>query len=120
MDNFSMNNDRSFPFNFGFKRISEVFQLIDETRTCPVIIPWRESGRSLCERLRSMPAPTLEIQRELQRYVVPIPRRLWEMHVGENIHLIHESISVLISPEIHYSEETGLNLEAQEQGAIFA
>jgi len=120
MDNFSMNNDRSFPFNFGFERTSEVFQLIDETRTCPVIIPWRESGRSLCERLRSMPAPTLEIQRELQRYVVSIPRRLWERHVGADIHLIHESISVLISSEIHYSEETGLNLEAQEPGAIFA
>ncbi|MEW6377484.1 MAG: CRISPR-associated helicase Cas3' [Thermodesulfobacteriota bacterium] len=120
MDNFSMLNERQFPFNFGFTRTAEVFQLIDETRTCPVIIPWRESGRRLCERLRSIPTPTLEIQRELQRYVVPIPRRIWEKHVGTDIQLIHEGISVLVSPEVHYSEETGLNLEAEEPGAIFA
>jgi hypothetical protein len=67
-----------------------------------------------------MPATTLEIQRELQRYVVPIPRRVWEKHVGTDILLIHDGISVLVSPEVHYSEETGLNLEAEEPGAIFA
>jgi CRISPR-associated endonuclease/helicase Cas3 len=120
MDNFSMNNDRLFPFNFGFDRTAEAFQLIDDTRFCPVIIPWHESGRRLCERLSSMPATTLEIQRELQRYVVPIPRRVWEKHVGTDILLIHDGISVLVSPEVHYSEETGLNLEAEEPGAIFA
>jgi CRISPR-associated endonuclease/helicase Cas3 len=119
VDNFSMLNDKGFPFNFGFMLTAEVFQLIDETRACSVIIPWHESGRRLCERLRSMPAPTLEIQRELQRYVVSVPRRVWEKHVGTDIHLIHEGISVLVSPEVYYSEETGLNLEAEEPGAIF-
>ncbi len=119
MDNFSLLNDRKFPFNFAFMQTAENFQLIDETKTIPLIIPWNESGQRLCKRLRSMTAPTLEIQRELQRYVVPIPRRVWERHVGTDIHLIHENISVLISPEVHYSEETGLNLEAEEPGAIF-
>lgn len=120
MDNFTLLNDRDFPFNFGFMQTAEDFQLIDETRTSPVIIPWQESGWRLCERLRSISSPTMEIQRELQRYVVPIPRRVWEKHIGTNILLIHEGISVLVSPEVHYSEETGLNLEAGEPGAIFA
>jgi CRISPR-associated endonuclease/helicase Cas3 len=118
-DNFSLINDRVFPFNFGFVRTAEAFQLIDDAKDCPVIIPWREEGRQLCERLRAMPAPTLKIRRQLQRLVVHVPRRIWERHAGGNIQLVHDGISILVSPEIHYSEDTGLNLEAEEPGAIF-
>jgi len=120
MDNFSLINEQAFPFNFGFARTAEAFQLIDDANACPVIIPWREEGRRLCERLRGMPDPTLEILRQLQRFVVQIPRRLWERHAGTDIQLVHHGISVLISPEIYYSEDTGLYLEAEEPGAIFA
>jgi len=120
MDRFSLNNnDPTFPFNFGFKTVAAAFQLIDEAGLCPVIIPWRERGHSLCEQLRAMPCLTLEIHRYLQRFVVQIPRRTWEKHVGSSIHLVHDSISILVSPDIHYSDETGLNLEAEGPGAIF-
>lgn len=120
MEDFSLINDRGFPFNFGFARVAENFQLIDDANFCPVIIPWREEGRRLCERLRAMPAPTLETRRQLQRFVVQIPRRVWEKHAGTDIELVHDGISVLASPEIHYSEGSGLNLEGEEPGAIFA
>lgn len=119
MDNFSMVNDRGFPFNFGFKRIAQSFQLIDEANFCPVIIPWCVEGRRLCERLRAMSVPTLEIRRQLQRLVVQVPRRIWERHAGADIQLVHDGFSVLVSPEIHYSKDTGLNLEAEESSGIF-
>jgi CRISPR-associated endonuclease/helicase Cas3 len=118
MDNFALNNDRSFPFNFGFTRVAENFRLIDDANACPVIIPWREEGRRLCEKMRAMPFPTMESRRQLQRFVVQVPRRVWERHVGSNIQLIHDGIAILTSPEIHYSEDTGLNLEAEEPHAI--
>lgn len=119
MDCFCLNKDPTFPFNFGFKKVAAAFQLIDEADSCPVIIPWRKAGRRLCEQVRAMPSPTLEIRRQLQRFVVQIPRRTWERHVGGSIHLVHDSISILVSPDIHYSDETGLNLEGEGPGAIF-
>ena len=120
MDNFSLINEKAFPFNFGFARTAEAFQLIDDANACPVIIPWREEGRRLCERLRVMVVPTMEIRRQLQRFVVQIPRRVWQRHAGVDIQLVHDGISILASPEVHYSEDTGVNLEAEEPGAIFA
>ncbi len=120
MDNFRLHsNDREFPFNFGFKHVAETFQLIDDAGWQPIIIPWRENGWRLCERLRGMPEPTLEIRRKLQRYVVQIPRWIWERHAGRDIQLVHDGIWVLTSPEIHYSEDTGLNLDALGPGAMF-
>jgi len=112
-------NDRKFPFNFGFARIAQKFQLIDDANSCPVIIPWREEGRHLCDQLRAMPVPTLEIRRRLQRFVVHIPKRIWERHAGSDIQIVHDGIFVLASPEIHYSEKAGLNMEAAGPGAIF-
>ncbi|MEW6587014.1 MAG: CRISPR-associated helicase Cas3', partial [Nitrospirota bacterium] len=120
MDNFGLINDREFPFNFGFKRTAESFQLIDDADSKPVIIPWREEGRGLCERLRAMPEPTLEIRRQLQRYVVQVRRWALEKHAGTDIQLIHDGIYILASPEIHYSEDTGLDLDATGPGAIFS
>jgi CRISPR-associated endonuclease/helicase Cas3 len=119
LDHFFLNNDRAFPFNFRFAKAGEVFQLIDDSKDCPIIVPWRDEGRRLCEHLRAMPIPTLEIRRQLQRYVVSIPRKLLAKHIGIDIQLIHDGIPILISPDIHYSEETGLNLDGTDQRAIF-
>jgi CRISPR-associated endonuclease/helicase Cas3 len=119
MNNFSLINDQNFPFNFGFAQVAKNFQLIDDANACPVIIPWREEGRRLCEKLRAMPAPTLEIRRQLQRFIVQVPLWTWEDHMGMDIQLIHDGISLLVSPEIHYSENIGLNLDGEQPGAIF-
>jgi len=120
MDETFLINDPDFPFNIGYARIAKKFQLIDESDYCPVIIPWGDKGRVLCERLRAMSAPTLDIRRQLQRFIVQIPRRVWRRHANTSIQLIHDGISVLASPEIHYSNDTGLTLEAEGPGAIFA
>ena len=120
MDEFALINDQNFPFNFGFSRIDKKFALIDEAGYCPVIIPWREQGHFLCERLRAMPVPTMEIRRQLQRLVVQIPKRVWELHINKEIELVHDGFFVLTNPQTNYSENTGLNLEAEGHGAIFS
>jgi CRISPR-associated endonuclease/helicase Cas3 len=113
-----LRNERSFPFNFMFARVSHDFQLIDDAGYVPIVIPWGEEGQKFCKKLRAMPFSTIEIRRKLQRFVVQVPRWAWERHVNTDIQLVH-GINVLISPEIHYSEDTGLNLEAEGPGAIF-
>jgi CRISPR-associated endonuclease/helicase Cas3 len=120
MENFSIVNDPKFPFNFGFKHVARDFELIDETGYCPVIIPWREEGRRLAEQLRAARFPGFEMHRQLQRFVVQIPRRSWQWHVGKSIELIHDVFPLLVTPRIHYSENTGLDLDAEEPRAIFA
>ncbi|HOV86827.1 MAG TPA: CRISPR-associated helicase Cas3' [Syntrophobacteraceae bacterium] len=119
MDEFSLHNDRSFPFNLGFGRSAGKFRLIDEAAYRPVIIPWGEEGRRLCERLRAMPAPTTEVLRRLQPFLVQVPPGLWQKHVGTNIQLIHDGIAVLVSPELHYSDDIGLVLDAREPAGVF-
>ena len=36
---------------------------------------------------------------------------LWNTHVGRSIDLVHDRYPVLASPELHYSERTGLDLD---------
>ncbi len=107
---FCLLNDRKLPFDFRFAEVARVFHLIENTGH-PVIIPWREKGRSLCEKLRAGgELPGSLLLRELQRYTVQIPRHLWERHQNL-IDIVHERYAVLISPEIHYSELSGLKLD---------
>ena len=68
-----------------------------------------------------MSAPTLGIRRQLQRFIVQIPRWVIERSTANaDIELVHDGISVLTNPKIHYSEHTGLNLEAQGPGSFFS
>jgi len=120
MENFSLVNDPKFPFNFGFRQVAQDFELIDEAGYCPVIIPWQEEGHRLAEELRAMNFPGFEIRRQFQRFVVQIPRRSWQDHLGNTIQLVRDVFPLLVSPAIHYSEDTGLNLDAEETGAVFA
>jgi CRISPR-associated endonuclease/helicase Cas3 len=113
-----LRNERSFPFNFMFASVSHNFQLIDDAGYVPIVIPWEDEGRKLCKKLRAMPFSTIEIRRKLQRFVVQVPRWAWERHVNTDIEIVH-GINVLISPEVQYSEDTGLNLDAEGPGAIF-
>ncbi len=113
-----LRNERSFPFNFMFARVSRDFQLIDDAGYVPIVIPWEDEGRKLCTKLRAMPFSTIEMRRKLQRFVVQVPRWAWERHLNKDIEIVH-GINVLISPEVQYSADTGLNLDASGPGAIF-
>ncbi|MBU4365517.1 MAG: hypothetical protein L6437_00755 [Kiritimatiellae bacterium] len=116
LDNFHLVQDRAFPFNFGFAKTANDFQLIDDAGFCSVIVPWGNEGRALCERLRKLPEPNREILRQAQRYIVQVHRRGWNTHVALDIKLVYDNLGILMSPETHYSEDTGLNLESEGPG----
>ena len=78
-----------------------------------MIVPWEDAGNALCQELRvSHPVPDRTLLRKLQRYTVQVPVSLWNTHVGrQSIDLVHDRYPVLASPELHYSERTGLDLD---------
>ena len=85
----------------------------------PVIVPWREKGGALCDRLRyGAPLPSREVRRGLQRLTVQIPTRIWEQHSGKSIEMVHDRIPLLISPETQYSERVGLTLDNEEMAPL--
>jgi len=109
-DAFELVNDRKFPFLFSFAEVASRFRMIDSAQ-CPVIIPWDDQGQKLCETIRFMEQPGLSILRKLQRYTVQVRRRVWEENIGRTIEHVHGQFPVLMSPKMHYSPVTGLNLE---------
>ena len=111
LQEFHLNQDRQFPFLFGFSTVAERFHLVDDTGR-PVIVPWEEAGKALCQELRfSHAVPDRTLLRKLQRYTVQVPVSLWNTHVGQSIDLVHDRYPVLASPKLHYSERTGLDLD---------
>ncbi len=111
LDGFRMNQDPRLPFLFDFAAISEQFRLIAETGA-PVIVPWGKSGEELVRRLKgskSMADP--QLTRALQRYTVTIPQSVRRQQVPEAIELVLDQYPVLLSPETHYSEHTGLGFD---------
>ncbi len=110
MHEFHLLNERKLPFCFGFARVAKRFRLIENAGE-PVIIPWRDQGRSLCEQLRESSAvPGRVLLRKLQRYTVNVPKRIWDAHIDRDIERVHERYPVLSNLESHYCERTGLSL----------
>ncbi len=106
------------PFLFDFATCAEDFHLIEQSG-CPVIIPWGEKGRQLCERLRHTgPLPPRDVLRQLQRYTVQIPVRTWEQYLERGIEVLHGRFAVLTSPELHYLDEVGLDLDNSDVGSL--
>ncbi len=120
LDNFKLlHNDRDLPFSFSFATAARDFKLIEDTgRT--VIIPWQEKGKSLCEQLRRGPElPRRVLLRSLQRYSVQIPEWVWKQQ-QVNIELVHDRYSVLVCPEVHYSDKIGLSFDGNPDGILCA
>jgi CRISPR-associated endonuclease/helicase Cas3 len=119
LQNFHLLNDLAFPFSFDFAKTAQDFKLIDNVQE-PVIIPWDEEARDLCERLRYMKIPDRITLRKLQRYTVSLPRRKWLEHIDRTIERVHDQFPVLISPEMHYSDDFGLSLDEEKTGSYFS
>lgn len=108
---YSLVQDRELPFDFRFASVAAKYRLIDEAGQ-NVFVPWGDTGRVLCERLRSIAdAPPGALLRKLQRYVVQVPRRVWDAQLGKGLELVHDRYPVLVSPELNYREATGLDFE---------
>jgi len=119
MRSFSLVQDRKMPFLFEFADVARRFRMIEQAGR-PIVVPWGEEGRRLCERLRMLPALNRETTRRLQRFTVQIPERTLMEYLNEAIEPILETVFVLISPETHYSEILGLRLEHPSGDALFA
>lgn len=108
LDAFHLVQDRSLPFLFGFEKVAEDFRIIQDY-TRPVVIPWKEEGERLCKRLRAVPVMNREFGRQLQRYTVQIPYRVWIEQLNRTIQpVLENSLAILISPQLNYSETYGL------------
>jgi CRISPR-associated endonuclease/helicase Cas3 len=118
---FRMDQDRRLPFSFSFEKVARRFHLIESVGE-PLIIPWSVQGKVLSTELRRCGgAPLGPLLRMLQRYTVELPNRTWDHHAGlGDIELVHERFPVLVSPEIHYSEATGLRLDAEPPSLLNA
>lgn len=115
---FHLDSNPEMPFLFGFASAAERFRVIEETQR-PVIVPWREEGKRVCESLRwGGELPSRRLLRSLQRYTVSVPRRLWEREVGRSFAMVHDRYPVLFSPQLHYSETYGLALEGSTGEAL--
>ena len=112
LENFHLEQNRDFPFNFSFETAAQNFHLIDDTSEYVVLIPWGRKGRKLCERLRAMPVPDRETLRQAQRFAVRVFPTEWPRHAGRDIKLIYDNLGILERPQMHYDNHTGLNLEA--------
>ena len=68
-----------------------------------------------------MPEPSRDILRKVQRYAVQVHSVAWTRAVDRgDITMIYDNLGILQSPETHYSNNTGLNLEAEGPGSYFA
>ena len=110
-DSFKL-DDRDLPFLFDFSRVAGDFKLIQQMGRRPVVVPWGEEGRLLCEKLKVIPSLNREVCRYLQRYTVQAQKRIWLGHLDRGIKsLFGGSLGVLTCPEIYYSQNYGLSFE---------
>lgn len=110
----------TLPLLFDFKAMARAFRLIEQTARI-VFVPWGERGHALCRRLRFGPElPPRALLRELQRFQVGIPERVFLEHLGRDIELVHDRYAVLIDPHTHYLGDTGLNLDQVRGGFLNA
>lgn len=111
LDSFRLDQNPALPFLFDFAAVAARFKLIPDD-TLPVIIPYGEEGERLCDELRRLPLLTREHARRAQRFTVGVRRKPWlEIRGKLTEPLFGDSLALLISPRLNYSESCGLRLD---------
>ncbi len=113
MDSFRLDGrDKELPFSFDFATVAREFRLIEDSGRA-VIVPWGATGCHLCEQLRrTAEQPGRDLLRKLQRYTVRLHEHEWQAALAAGaVELVGERFAVLVSPELHYSNKTGLSTE---------
>ena len=97
------------PINVSYRTIGENLHWIDDEYSVPVVTIYDEKGAELIDQLRAE-GPNKTLMRQLQRYMVNIPRNKADMllKTGE-IQMLDCGILVQ-NDSFLYSEEYGLNL----------
>ena len=96
---------------FKFKTCARDFRLIDDYSE-PVIIPFGEKGRALCDQLRETfdPIELRKISRKLQRYTVAIPKPQHAELLRTGILIsLHEERYFILNSDLHYNLQFGLH-----------
>lgn len=97
------------PFVFNFKTIAEKFRLISDWQVS-VIIPYDQRAKKLISDLANVSIPlNRPLLRSLQRYTVQISPKLLSGNSSAFEPLRDGQFHALISPELYYSENVGLN-----------
>lgn len=97
---------------FRFRTCADAFQLIDDSYTEAVIVPYGEVGKKLRQEVRetSDPARLRYLSRKLQRYTIAIPRPQHRRMKEAGILLAaHNEHFFFLNSDLHYSEDFGLH-----------
>ncbi|MFD2255916.1 CRISPR-associated endonuclease Cas3'' [Luteolibacter algae] len=98
-------------FCFKFKTCARDFRLIDDYSE-PILIPYGEKGRAICDQLRQTFDPTeiRRLARKLQRYTVAIPPQQHAELLRTGILIpLHDDSFHLLNSTPHYDEQFGLH-----------
>ncbi len=111
LDDFSFaQNSKELPFLFNYKTAADKYKLI-KNQQIPIIIPWDDKAKKLCEQLRNETVPLhRDLFRALQRYTVQIYSNQFNKNQHQFESVRDGEFHILICPETHYSETYGLNL----------
>ncbi len=99
---------------YKFKTCGETFRLIDNDYTQPVLIPYGDKGRHLCDLLRETfdPSEIRDLARKLQRFTVNIPPHQHAALLRAGILIpLHDTRFFLLNSAPHYDDECGLHPE---------
>ncbi|MCH6257830.1 CRISPR-associated endonuclease Cas3'' [Puniceicoccaceae bacterium K14] len=118
MEDSRLNQNRSLPLGFQFRRIAEKFRLIENDQKA-IVIPFDDEAKRLIEDLRNESIPLHRtLLRELQSYVVQLRTNEFIKNASQFEEVREGEFHILICPEIHYSSKFGLNFETTNQGAL--
>lgn len=110
LSDFLIVQDRNLPLLFNYKSAADKFKLI-ENNQIPIVIPWDDHAKQLCEQLRNESIPLhRKLLRSLQRYTVQIYDNQFRKNHHQFEALRDGEFHILICPETHYSNDFGLNL----------
>lgn len=110
-------SDKKLPLIFNYRTAAENFKLIENTQV-PIIIPWDDQSKNLCDNLRNDSIPLhRNLLRGLQRYTVPIHENQFRNNHHQFESIRDGQFNVLICPETHYDENFGLNLKDEAPNA---
>jgi CRISPR-associated endonuclease/helicase Cas3 len=93
------------PFDFRYRTAAERFRMIDDAQES-VVVPYDRKADDTIKTLRIL-GPSRERLRVLQRYVIPVPRRIVERMLAEGA-LRDEGVLILRASAKLYDEDTGL------------
>lgn len=111
--------------DFPFKSIAQGFRLIDDIMEA-VVVPWRDcldddAAETLLARLAAQDRPRRDDLRQLQQYVVPVPKRTRDKWLAaEILKPIHPKLGdaiLRLANLDQYDSETGLRLDEAERRA---